>query len=371
MKSIIRLTKPVYIISSASVAGDNERNGPLGDLFDITDGDGTDKFGKQTWEESEGEMQRLALTAAIQKGGIEERELSAVFAGDLQNQCVGSNYGLLGFDVPFFGLYGACSTCAEGLILASILSSGYDVMTASVASSHNCAAERQFRYPIEYGGQRAPTAQWTVTGAGAFVLSPEKKEGAPYITEVLPGRSIDRGINDLNNMGAAMAPAAIDTLKRYFDESGRSPDSFDMIVTGDLGAEGSRIFREFMSANGYEVGCNHVDCGLMIYDRKEDDRHAGGSGCGCSASVLSAHILPRMTGNTEKNGDEECGEGLYDILFMATGALMSPASVQQGNNIPGICHLVHIEAERKTDKESSLCDNEDGVCEIKFYGKTD
>lgn len=168
-----------------------------------------------------------------------------------------------------------------------------------------------------------------------------------------------------------MAPAAIDTLKRYFDESGRSPDSFDMIVTGDLGAEGSRIFREFMSANGYEVGCNHVDCGLMIYDRKEDDRHAGGSGCGCSASVLSAHILPRMTGNTEKNGDEECGEGLYDILFMATGALMSPASVQQGNNIPGICHLVHIEAERKTDKESSLCDNEDGVCEIKFYGKTD
>lgn len=360
MKSIIKLSKPVYIISSASVAGANEEKGPLGGTFDITDTTKTDTFGKKTWEESEGEMQRLALLAAMQKGGVAEDEICAVFAGDLQNQCVGSNYGLLDFDVPFFGLYGACSTCAEGLILASVLSSGYDVVTASVASSHNCAAERQFRYPIEYGGQRAPTSQWTVTGAGAFVLSTEKKKGAPYITDVLPGRSIDRGINDLNNMGAAMAPAAIDTLKRYFDETGRDPSSFDMIVTGDLGAEGSRIFREFMSANGYEIGGVHVDCGLMIYDREGDDRHAGGSGCGCSASVLSAHILPRMT-NGAKNAAS--GEKLYDILFMATGALMSPASVQQGNNIPGICHLVHIQSER----EKTSCEmNEEGVCEIQW-----
>lgn len=330
-KSIITLSRPVYITSSASVAGYNEEKGPLGGSFDITDETGEDKFGKETWEGSEGEMQRLALTRALEKAQLDESELSAIFAGDLQNQCVGSNYGLLDFDVPFFGLYGACSTCAEGLILASVLTSAYGVTTAAVASSHNCAAERQFRYPIEYGGQRAPTAQWTVTGAGAFILSPDGDGTAPSVTDVLPGRSIDRGINDLNNMGAAMAPAAIDTLSRYFDESGRRPDSFDLIVTGDLGFEGSRILSEFLSSMGHPIGDVHADCGLMIYDREGDDKHAGGSGCGCSASVLSAHILPRMMR----------GE-ISDILFMATGALMSPASVQQGNNIPGICHLLHI-----------------------------
>lgn len=361
MNSIINLSRPVYILSSASVAGANEEKGPLGGTFDVTDETQTDGFGKKTWEESEGEMQRLALETALLKAKLSESDICAVFAGDLQNQCVGSNYGLLDFDIPFFGLYGACSTCAEGLILASLLSSGYGKVTAVVASSHNCAAERQFRFPIEYGGQRAPTAQWTVTGAGAFILSPEKNgaESLPYIADVLPGRSIDRGINDLNNMGAAMAPAAIDTLKRYFDESGRDADSFDMILTGDLGAEGSRILKDFMQANGYSIGEVHADCGLMIYDREGDDRHAGGSGCGCSASVLSAHILPRMVGGGR-------GKELNDILFLATGALMSPASVQQGNNIPGICHLVHI----RSDKSQNSCEtNEEGVCEIKIHGK--
>ncbi len=330
MKSLLKLPRPVGFVSYASVGGKNESEGPLGGGFDLTDETGTDKFGQDTWEMSESELQRLAVSKALEKAGMCDTDLYALFAGDLQNQCVGSAYGTVGFDVPYFGLYGACSTSVEGLILASLVASAYGVPTASVASSHNCAAERQFRSPIEYGGQRAPTSQWTVTGAGAFVLSADAS--APRITEIMPGRSIDRGINDLNNMGAAMAPAAIDTLTRYFDESGTSPDDFDLIVTGDLGAEGSRILCEFMADAKRDIASVHCDCGLMIYDREGTDRHSGGSGCGCSASVLASHLLPRM------------GKDLHRILFTATGAMMSPASVWQGNSIPGICHLICIEA---------------------------
>lgn len=343
-RGIITLPRRVSFISTASVGGAEEENGPLGGLLDVTDVKGDDKFGTNSWEAAEGEMQKRALTTAIAKASLTEHDIDAVFAGDLQNQCVGSNYGLLDFDIPYFGLYGACSTCAESLILGAAYCAGIGTgPVAAVASSHNCAAERQFRYPIEYGGQRAPTSQWTVTGAGAFILSADGDANAPAIVDFLPGRSIDRGINDLNNMGAAMAPAAIDTLKRYFDESGRTPDSFDMIITGDLGAEGSRILREFMASSGYDIAGVHEDCGLLIYDTDGSDKHAGGSGCGCSATVLSASILPRM-GIAEKQKTAP-GKPLRDILFMATGALMSPASVWQGNNIPGICHLVHIMSE--------------------------
>lgn len=338
---IITLPQRVCFLSTASVGGAEEENGPLGSYIDVTDVEGNDKFGKSSWEDAEGEMQKRALTTALAKASLTEHDVDAIFAGDLQNQCVGSNYGLLDFDTPYFGLYGACSTSAEALILGSVYASLPGIgAVAAVASSHNCVAERQFRFPIEYGGQRAPTSQWTVTGAGAFVLSTKGDPASPAIVDFLPGRSIDRGVNDLNNMGAAMAPAAIDTLKRYLDESGRAPDSFDLIVTGDLGAEGSRILGEFMRASGIEIAGVHNDCGLMIYDTDGGDKHAGGSGCGCSATVLSASLLPRM-GIAEKAKKVE-GNVLHDILFMATGALMSPASVQQGNNIPGICHLVHI-----------------------------
>ncbi len=334
MKSRIILPRPVAFISHASVAGRHETDGPIGG-FDVTDETGTDKFGCETWESAEGEMQRLALSAALGKSFLREDDIYALFAGDLQNQCVASAYGLADFDIPYFGLYGACSTAAEGLILASLVASAYGVTTAAVASSHNCAAERQFRSPVEYGGQRAPTAQWTVTGAGAFILSAKGSTEiclSPAVTEVLPGRTVDRGISDLSNMGAAMAPAAFDTLTRFFDESGTSPDDFDLILTGDLGAEGGRILCEFMSASGRDIRAVYADCGLMIYDREGTDKHAGGSGCGCSASVLSAAILPRM------------GRDLHDVLFMATGAMMSPASVWQGETIPSICHLLRIRA---------------------------
>ena len=333
MKSdVISFKNAPVILSRATVVGKKEFEGPIGSLFDRHDD--TDTFGKNTWEQSESEMQRLALELSIQKANLKNTDIGAVFAGDLINQCTGSAYGLISFGIPYFGLYGACSTAAEGLILASLaLNAGAFDLVAVVTSSHNCSAERQFRYPIEYGGQRTPTAQWTVTGSAAFLLGSDR--GAAYITEALPGRSIDLGIDDAANMGAAMAPAAVDTLTRYFKATGKKPSDFDMIVTGDLGYEGHAIVLDLMKKQGIDLSSNYTDCGLLIYDRKKQDMHAGGSGCACSAAVLAALLLDRF----------ERGE-LHDILWMGTGALMSPMSVQQGLSIPGICHLVRITKER-------------------------
>ncbi|MBO4353805.1 MAG: stage V sporulation protein AD, partial [Clostridia bacterium] len=253
-----------------------------------------------------------------------------IFAGDLMNQCTSSAYGVLGFGTPYFGIYGACSTFTEGTALASMMiNAGYYEKCAVVTSSHFCSAERQFRFPIEYGGQRTPTAQWTVTGAGAILLS--RGGNGPYVKEVMPGIPIDKGITDSSNMGAAMAPAAIDTFTRYFDETGKSPDDFDLILTGDLGREGHGIMCEFMRAAGYDMYRNYNDCGLLIFNAKAQDVHAGGSGCGCAATVFSSYIL-----NNLKLGK------INDVLFAATGALMSPDALKQGCSIPGIAHLVRI-----------------------------
>lgn len=328
-KGIIKLKNSPSIISFASIVGKKEGEGPLGGKFDLVDE--TDRFGGETWEKSESEMQKQALTLAMQKRSFAAKDLDALFAGDLMNQCTGSAYGLIDFDVPYFGLYGACSTAVEGLILSSLLlDTGHFNRTAAVASSHFYSSERQFRYPIEYGGIRAPTSQWTVTGAGAFIL--ENGGKGVRITEVLPGKTIDKGITDMNNMGAAMAPAAIDTLTRYFSESRHSPDDFDLIVTGDLGYEGYKIVWDFMKDKGFTQNTRYHDCGLMIFDREAQDVHAGGSGCGCSASVLASHILPEIQKGKLKH-----------VLLIGTGALMSPASVQQGLSIPGIGHLIHLE----------------------------
>lgn len=242
-KGIISLKNSVCITSWAAVGGKKEGEGPLGGRFDLIDE--TDRFGTDTWEKAEAQMQRRALELAMHKKEYVSHDIDALFAGDLMNQCTSSAYGLLEYDVPFFGLYGACSTAVEGLILASLLlETGHFSRTAAVSSSHYYSAERQFRYPIEYGGQRAPTSQWTVTGAGAFIL--ESGSRGVRVSEVLPGRTADKGINDLNNMGAAMAPAAIDTLTRFFEESSHAPSDFDLIVTGDLGHEGVKIVSEFM-----------------------------------------------------------------------------------------------------------------------------
>lgn len=319
------------IIATGNAVGKKEYEGPLGAHFDIHDDD--DRFGKSTWEKAESEMQRLAFNMALKKADLGFDDIGVLFAGDLLNQCVGSSYGLLGCNIPYFGIYGACSTSAEGLMLASIMTTHkiFD-RAAVVTSSHNCAAERQYRTPIEYGGQRAPTSQWTVTGSGAFIVG-RGAEGTVRISAGLPGRVIDKGINDPNNMGAAMAPALVDTFCRFFSESGSRPSDYDLIATGDLGYEGSSILKELMAVEGYKMGDHCTDCGILIYDKENQDTHSGGSGCGCSASVLSAYILPAIERRE-----------LRKVLFVASGAMMSPDSIKQGQSIPAVGHLLMLEA---------------------------
>ena len=330
---VIRLKNAPSIVGYAAVVGKKEYEGPIGADFDLHDE--TDTFGMDTWEKSESEMQRIALNLALSRASLSGEDIDAIFAGDLLNQCTGSAYGMLGFSKPYFGLYGACSTFAEGTILSALtVNAGYFHRCAAVSSSHFCSAERQFRFPLEYGGQRAPTAQWTATAAGSFIITAEGD--GPYITEVLPGTIVDKGINDINNMGAAMAPAAIDTMTKYFRETGRDPDSFDLILTGDLGLEGHSIALSFMKAGGFDIERVYNDCGLLLYGVDSQDVHCGGSGCGCSASVMAGHIMKRFA------------EGeLHDVLYLATGALMSPSALQQGNTIPGIAHLVHISSQKE------------------------
>lgn len=329
---IIKFSPSVSFISCGTAVGKCEFEGPIGDCFDIHDK--TDKFGMKTWEKAESEMQRIALNTALSKVGYSERDVDVMFAGDLLNQCVGSSYGLLDFDIPYFGLYGACSTAVEGIMLCAMMSSAkYFGRCVCVTSSHNSAAERQYRTPIEYGAQRAPTAQWTVTGSGAFIIG--NGDGV-RISEAMAGIVVDKGINDANNMGAAMAPAAADTLTRYFKVSESSPDDFDLILTGDLGAEGSSILCEIMKIEGYDISRRHNDCGKMIYDLKAQDMHSGGSGCGCSAVVLASYIIPKL-----RRGE------LSDILVVGTGAMMSPSSIQQGLSIPSIAHLIRLQKPAK------------------------
>lgn len=315
----------------ASAVGKKEGEGQLAGCFDLCDS--SDRFGSNTWEAAESEMQRMALNTALGKAGLCDRQLGAIFAGDLLNQCVGSAYGLLDFDVPYFGIYGACSTSAEGLLLASMaVSGGFFRHTAVVTSSHYCAAERQYRTPIEYGAQRAPTAQWTVTGAGAFILErADQATKGTIVTRGMAGKVRERGISDAANMGAAMAPAAEDTLVRFFEDTQTLPSHYDMIVTGDLGFEGGAILCDLLRADGYPVDDRYTDCGQLIYDRERQDVHGGGSGCGCAAVVLAAELLPRLAR----------GE-LSNILFLATGAMMSPDSIKQGRAIPAVAHLLEL-----------------------------
>ena len=316
------------IASAATVVGKKEKDGPLGDLFDLHDPD--NKFGQKTWELAEGEMQRRAFGLALSRLGKKDKDVGAIFAGDLQNQCVGSAYGLISYDIPYFGLYGACSTVAEGLILSGICAT-YRVfdLCAAVASSHYCAAERQYRTPVEYGGQRTPTAQWTVTGAGAYLVAPGA--GEVELVAAMPGVVVEKGITDTSNMGAAMAPAALDTLVRFFRATNRDPQSFDLIATGDLGYEGISILGSLLRAEGFDLGERLNDCGMMIYNRTMQDTHAGGSGCGCSASVVSAYLLPKL-----RSGE------VREALVIGTGAMMSPDSIKQGQAIPAVAHLVHL-----------------------------
>ncbi|MBO7303030.1 MAG: stage V sporulation protein AD, partial [Clostridia bacterium] len=304
----------------------------LGDLFDFCDP--SDLFGMNTWERAEGEMSRIALNIALKKSGISPDKLSVLSAGDLQNQCVASSGGLFSFGIPFLGLYGACSTCTEALIVACSLMSldeNYN-FGAAVTSSHNCAAERQFRTPIEYGGQRAPTAQWTATASGAFILS--REESPIKISAIMPGKIIDGYTSDATNMGAAMALSASETILNYFEKTKEDVEEYDLILTGDLGSVGSSILAEVLkekSKFGKKLAEKHKDCGCLLYGDGQDF-HAGGSGCGCSASVLASHFLPKV----------RAGE-IRKMLLLSTGALMSTSSVFQGEHIMGITPLIKIE----------------------------
>ncbi len=337
-RGVIKPARPVYILAGSAVVGREEYKGPLGRYFSIRDNK-DDSFGMKSWEMAESEMQRLALNGVFAGAAFGAEDIGFLFAGDLLNQCVGSNYGLLNFGIPYLGLYGACSTAAEGIILASLLCGSTGIKGAAVSSSHNCSAERQFRFPMEYGGQRTPTSQWTVTGAGAFAVGCDPAESkhngcCVRVADVMPGIPMDKGITDVNNMGAAMAPAASDTLIRYLMETDTNPGDYDLIITGDLGREGSEIMEEFLRSEGYEIKGVHKDCGLLIYGGGSD-KHAGGSGCGCSAVVMSACILEEMQRGTYGN-----------VLFIGTGALMNPVVLNQGQSIPGIGHLVHLVRER-------------------------
>ncbi|MBR2108603.1 MAG: stage V sporulation protein AD [Ruminococcus sp.] len=316
------------ITGCGSAAGKKESQGPLSNNFDKLFYDAY--MGQKTFEKAESLLQQEALVTALNRAGKKAEDIDFVFAGDLLNQCIGSSFGVKDFDIPYLGQYGACSTMAQSLIMAAVMvESGAAGCSACVTSSHFCTAERQYRFPLEYGGQRTPTAQWTVTGAGACVL--EKTGKAPYVAKAAVGRIADLGVSDLNNMGAAMAPAAAETISGFFIDTDTRPRDYDRIFTGDLGYVGSKCMYELMGEKGFDIKSKHSDCGLMIFDRNKQDVHSGGSGCGCAATVLCSTILPDMI------------DGKYNnILFIATGALMSPTSAQQGETIPAIAHLVNI-----------------------------
>ena len=316
------------IISYASVVGKKEHEGPLSKEFDYYTNDSL--FGEKSFEKAEKKKKKTAVELALKKAGLETTDIDKIFAGDLLNQCIGSAFGIRDMGIPFIGLYGACSTMSLSLGLASLfVESGAADRAVAVTSSHFCSAERQYRYPLDYGSQRTPTAQWTVTGSGALVLAREGE--GPYINRVCFGEIEDYGITDANNMGAAMAPAAASTLEHYFKDTNTAPEDYDIVYTGDLGTVGTQLLYELCEQKGIDLRCRHSDCGTLIFNCNEQDVHAGGSGCGCSASVLCSYIMHRLEEGKFKN-----------ILFMSTGALMSPTSSFQGESIPGIAHLINI-----------------------------
>ncbi len=343
----LHFTDAPRVVGFGSAVGKKEGEGPLSEWFDKIYTDTT--MGGETWEKAEAALQKKAAELALKSADLDSGDVEYVFAGDLLNQCVSSSYGLRDLEIPFLGQYGACSTMAQTLSVASVfVESGAADTAAAVTSSHFCSAERQFRYPLQYGGQRTPTAQWTVTGSGSVILSAYRdgkfcSHGEKLdehsgnlrrqigVSHICAGKIVDMGITDANNMGAAMAGAAADTIYRFLEDTDTVPDDYDLIVTGDLGMVGTSILYDLLKADGVDVEKKHKDCGLMIFDTDTQDVHAGGSGCGCSASVLCSYILKKMRKRE-----------LNSVLFAATGALMSPTIVQQGESIPGISHLVHL-----------------------------
>ena len=323
------LPEPPVISCWASVAGKKESEGPIAHTFDIKSQD--PYFGQKTWEQGEKQMQKLALMKLAEKAEMRPQEFDLVFSGDLLNQCIGSSFTLRNLNIPHLGLYGACSTMAESLLLAAMtVGGGFADKVVAMTSSHFASSERQYRFPLGYGGQRTPTAQWTVTGSGAALVTSSGR--GPRITGCTVGTVRDLGVKDAGNMGAAMAPAAYATIRAHFEDLGRSPGDYDLIVTGDLGQLGKDLLLELAKRDGVSLGGKLTDCGTLVFDNTVQDVHSGGSGCGCSAITLCGYLLDKL--NTGK---------LKRILFCGTGALLSPTSTQQGLPIPGVCHAVCIE----------------------------
>ena len=322
------LEEPPIITAWASIAGKKEVEGPLSHTFDIKCRD--TYFGQSTWEQAEKHMQQLILKKLISKAGLTQEDIGLVFSGDLLNQCIGSSFSLRNTEIPHLGLYGACSTMAESLLMASMAVGGrFSDNVVAMTSSHFASSERQYRFPLGYGGQRTPTSQWTVTGSGAALVCSQGK--GPRITACTIGTVTDLGIKDANNMGAAMAPAAYHSIRAHMEDMQCEPKDFDLIVTGDLGQTGKELLMELARKDGISLGGKITDCGTLIFDNTTQDVHSGGSGCGCSAITLCGYLLEQLN----------CGK-LKKILFCGTGALLSPTSTQQGLTIPGVCHAVCI-----------------------------
>ncbi len=357
-RASVRFEEAVYILSSASVVGTKEGEGPLGELFDIVGAD--DMFGGKSWEEAESSLQKDAVYLALKKAAVKESDISFLFAGDLLGQSIATSFGISNFQIPLLGVYGACSTCGESMLLGAMsIDGGFAEKVVCVTSSHFASAEKEFRFPLEYGSQRPLSASWTVTGSGAFVLTacdgegghrlvqphrndetgceisdgcPEHSRPRAKITGITVGKIVDYGLKDNMNMGACMAPAAADTLCQHFDDFHSQPSDYDKIITGDLGGVGQTVLFSLLREQGIDIEQQHLDCGLLIYDDDTQDTHAGGSGSGCCATVLSAYILKKLE------------EGEWNkVLFCPTGALLSKTSFNEGKSVPGICHCLVIE----------------------------
>lgn len=346
-KASMKPEEPVYILNSGSVVGTKEGQGPLGLLFDTVGED--DMFGCETWEEAESSIQKDAVYLALTKAGLKPEDVSFVFAGDLLGQSIATSFGIASYQIPLLGVYGACSTCGESLTLGVMsIAGGFADRVVCATSSHFASAEKEFRFPLDYGNQRPLSATWTVTGSGAFVLGNEtamlnggtgedkgsagRKKARARITGMTVGKIVDYGLKDSMNMGACMAPAAASTIEQHLIDFNSQPEDYDKIITGDLGKVGQRVLIDLLKEKGIDISAQHMDCGIEIFDADAQDTHAGGSGCGCSAVTLCSMLLPKLQSGEWKR-----------ILFVPTGALLSTVSFNEGQSIPGIAHGVMIE----------------------------
>ena len=327
-KQTIKFDNPPTILDCASIVGPKEAQGPLAEYFDQTLE--YEFWGEKTWEKAESKIIKETVNTVISKSGVPSDQIDLMIAGDLLNQCISSSFGLREANIPFLGVFGACSTFVESMCIGSICVESFAKNVLCATSSHFCSAEKQFRFPLELGNQRTPTAQWTVTGSGAAIIT--QSGMGPYITHITPGKIIDMGIKDANNMGAAMAPAFCETLITHFLDTGRSPNYYDAIISGDLGHVGKEIAIDIAKARGYNIKPNYNDCGVLIFDKEKQDTHSGGSGCGCCGSVFSGYFFKQLK-----------AKKLKKVLLIATGALMNSTSSQQGESIPGIAHAISIE----------------------------